>query len=199
MSADVPSSESRPKTPSRRHPKPDRSRRRAAADDAWLRLPDATARGATSSAASRSCSRRATARTIRPSRRTRRARLCLPSRRCSSACLTGFGLRRMHHAVQRRSPEGARRSVVIDLRSIASRALRPPNTCRRRRGEGDAALARAAPPCSNCGVKTDVVDDRLEARLPACKVEQFPRTDPVAIDADRPRRPRTAGRSAASR
>ena len=35
--------------------------------------------------------------------------------------------------------------------------------------------------CSNCGVKTDVVDAGWKRACPACKAEHFPRTDPVVI------------------
>ena len=35
--------------------------------------------------------------------------------------------------------------------------------------------------CSNCGVKTDMVDAGWKRACPACKVEHFPRTDPVVI------------------
>jgi 8-oxo-dGTP pyrophosphatase MutT (NUDIX family) len=35
--------------------------------------------------------------------------------------------------------------------------------------------------CSNCGAKTDLVDAGWKRACPVCKVEHFPRTDPVAI------------------
>lgn len=35
--------------------------------------------------------------------------------------------------------------------------------------------------CSNCGVKTDVVDAGWKRLCPSCKTEHFPRTDPVVI------------------
>jgi NAD+ diphosphatase len=71
---------------------------------------------------------------------------------------------------------------VIDLRSIAVQGLAP--------AEHLPPLAEAKAMlhwharhrfCSNCGVKTDVVDAGWKRACPACKVEHFPRTDPVAI------------------
>jgi NAD+ diphosphatase len=35
--------------------------------------------------------------------------------------------------------------------------------------------------CSNCGVKTELVDAGWKRACPACKAEHFPRTDPVSI------------------
>src|SRR6476659_8180618 len=71
---------------------------------------------------------------------------------------------------------------VIDLRSIAVQGLataehRPPLA------EAKAMLHWHARHrfCSNCGVKTDVVDAGWKRACPACKTEHFPRTDPVAI------------------
>ena len=71
---------------------------------------------------------------------------------------------------------------VIDLRSIAVQGLAtaehlPPLA------EAKAMLHWHARHrfCSNCGVKTDVVDAGWKRACPACKVEHFPRTDPVVI------------------
>ena len=71
---------------------------------------------------------------------------------------------------------------IIDLRSIAVQGLAaaehlPPLA------EAKAMLHWHARHrfCSNCGVKTDVVDAGWKRACPACKAEHFPRTDPVAI------------------
>jgi NAD+ diphosphatase len=71
---------------------------------------------------------------------------------------------------------------VIDLRSIAIQGLvnadhLPPLA------EAKAMLHWHARHrfCSNCGVKTDLVDAGWKRICPACKVEHFPRTDPVSI------------------
>jgi NAD+ diphosphatase len=71
---------------------------------------------------------------------------------------------------------------IIDLRSIAVQGLAaaehlPPLA------EAKAMLHWHARHrfCSNCGVKTDVVDAGWKRACPACKTEHFPRTDPVAI------------------
>jgi NAD+ diphosphatase len=72
--------------------------------------------------------------------------------------------------------------VVTDLRSIAIQGLAaaehlPPLA------EAKAMLHWHARHrfCSNCGAKTDMVDAGWKRACPACKVEHFPRTDPVAI------------------
>ena len=71
---------------------------------------------------------------------------------------------------------------VIDLRSIAIQGLvetdhLPPLA------EAKAMLHWHARHrfCSNCGVATDLVDGGWKRACPACKVEHFPRTDPVVI------------------
>src|SRR5262245_8847726 len=71
---------------------------------------------------------------------------------------------------------------VNDLRSIAVRGLvegdhLPPLA------EGKALLNWHARHrfCSNCGAATNVVEGGWRRDCPACKVQHFPRTDPVAI------------------
>ncbi len=71
---------------------------------------------------------------------------------------------------------------VIDLRSIAIQGLvaadhLPPLA------EAKAMLHWHARHrfCSNCGAATDMVDGGWKRACPACKVEHFPRTDPVVI------------------
>jgi len=72
--------------------------------------------------------------------------------------------------------------LVIDLRSIAIQGLVAP--------EHAAALAEAKALltwharhrfCSNCGTPTNVVDAGWRRDCPNCKVQHFPRTDPVVI------------------
>jgi NAD+ diphosphatase len=72
--------------------------------------------------------------------------------------------------------------VVTDLRSIAIQGLVAP--------EHLPPLAEAKAMlhwhtrhrfCSNCGVKTEMVDAGWKRACPACKIEHFPRTDPVVI------------------
>src|SRR5919109_880892 len=72
--------------------------------------------------------------------------------------------------------------VVIDLRSIAVRGLveadhLPPLA------EGKALMNWHARHrfCSNCGLPTRVVEAGWRRDCPACKVQHFPRTDPVVI------------------
>ena len=71
---------------------------------------------------------------------------------------------------------------VIDLRSIAIQGLVTPDHLPPL-AEAKAMLHWHARHryCSNCGVKTDLVDAGWKRDCPACKVEHFPRTDPVAI------------------
>jgi NAD+ diphosphatase len=71
---------------------------------------------------------------------------------------------------------------VIDLRSIAVQGLAAPEHLPPL-AEAKAMLHWHARHrfCSNCGVKTDLVDAGWKRACPACKVEHFPRTDPVAI------------------
>jgi NAD+ diphosphatase len=71
---------------------------------------------------------------------------------------------------------------VIDLRSIAVQGLTSPEHLPPL-AEAKAMLHWHARHrfCSNCGVKTDLVDAGWKRACPACKVEHFPRTDPVAI------------------
>ena len=71
---------------------------------------------------------------------------------------------------------------VIDLRSIAVQGLVAPEHLPPL-AEAKAMLHWHARHrfCSNCGAKTDMVDAGWKRACPACKVEHFPRTDPVAI------------------
>jgi NAD+ diphosphatase len=71
---------------------------------------------------------------------------------------------------------------VIDLRSIAIQGLVPPEHLPPL-AEAKAMLHWHARHrfCSNCGVKTDMVDAGWKRACPSCKVEHFPRTDPVVI------------------
>ena len=71
---------------------------------------------------------------------------------------------------------------VIDLRSIAVQGLVAPEHLPPL-AEAKAMLHWHARHrfCSNCGVKTDLVDAGWKRACPACKVEHFPRTDPVVI------------------
>jgi NAD+ diphosphatase len=71
---------------------------------------------------------------------------------------------------------------VIDLRSIAIQGLVLPDHLPPL-AEAKAMLHWHARHrfCSNCGVKTDVVDAGWKRVCPACKAEHFPRTDPVVI------------------
>ena len=72
--------------------------------------------------------------------------------------------------------------VVTDLRSIAIQGLVAPDHLPPL-AEAKAMLHWHARHryCSNCGVKSDLVDAGWKRACPACKVEHFPRTDPVAI------------------
>ena len=72
--------------------------------------------------------------------------------------------------------------VVIDLRSIAIQGLVTPNHLPPL-AEAKAMLHWHARHrfCSNCGIKTDMVDAGWKRACPACKTEHFPRTDPVVI------------------
>jgi NAD+ diphosphatase len=72
--------------------------------------------------------------------------------------------------------------VVTDLRSIAVQGLVAPEHLPPL-AEAKAMLHWHARHrfCSNCGVKTDLVDAGWKRACPACKVEHFPRTDPVSI------------------
>jgi len=72
--------------------------------------------------------------------------------------------------------------LVIDLRSIAIQGLVAPDELPPL-AEAKAMLHWHARHrfCSNCGVKTDMVDAGWKRACPACKVEHFPRTDPVVI------------------
>ena len=71
---------------------------------------------------------------------------------------------------------------VIDLRSIAIQGLVPPEHLPPL-AEAKAMLHWHARHryCSNCGVKTDMVEAGWKRACPACKAEHFPRTDPVVI------------------
>ena len=71
---------------------------------------------------------------------------------------------------------------VIDLRSIAIQALVEPDHLPPL-AEAKAMLHWHARHrfCSNCGAATDMVEGGWKRACPACKVEHFPRTDPVAI------------------
>src|SRR6185312_15503009 len=72
--------------------------------------------------------------------------------------------------------------VVIDLRSIAIQGLVTPDHLPPL-AEAKAMLHWHARHryCSNCGVLTELVDAGWKRACPACKVEHFPRTDPVVI------------------
>jgi NAD+ diphosphatase len=72
--------------------------------------------------------------------------------------------------------------VVTDLRSIAVQGLVTPEHLPPL-AEAKAMLHWHARHrfCSNCGAKTDVVEAGWKRACPSCKVEHFPRTDPVAI------------------
>jgi NAD+ diphosphatase len=71
---------------------------------------------------------------------------------------------------------------VTDLRSIAVQGLVAPEHLPPL-AEAKAMLHWHARHryCSNCGVKTDMVEAGWKRACPACKVEHFPRTDPVVI------------------
>jgi NAD+ diphosphatase len=71
---------------------------------------------------------------------------------------------------------------VTDLRSIAIQGLVAPEHLPPL-AEAKAMLHWHARHryCSNCGIKTDVVDAGWKRACPACKAEHFPRTDPVVI------------------
>jgi NAD+ diphosphatase len=71
---------------------------------------------------------------------------------------------------------------VTDLRSIAIQGLVTPDHLPPL-AEAKAMLHWHARHrfCSNCGTKTDLVDAGWKRACPACKVEHFPRTDPVVI------------------
>jgi NAD+ diphosphatase len=72
--------------------------------------------------------------------------------------------------------------IVIDLRSIATQGLAPPDHLPPL-AEAKAMLHWHARHrfCSNCGAQTDLVDAGWKRTCPACKAEHFPRTDPVVI------------------
>jgi len=72
--------------------------------------------------------------------------------------------------------------VVTDLRSIAIQGLVTPEHLPPL-AEAKAMLHWHARHrfCSNCGAKTDLVDAGWKRSCSVCKVEHFPRTDPVAI------------------
>ena len=80
--------------------------------------------------------------------------------------------------------------LVIDLRSIAVQGLVGPDQLAPL-AEAKALLAWHARHrfCANCGAPTNVSQAGWKRECPACKVEHFPRTDPVvimlAIDGDR--------------
>jgi NAD+ diphosphatase len=71
---------------------------------------------------------------------------------------------------------------IIDLRSIAIQGLVAPDHLPPI-AEAKAMLHWHARHrfCSNCGVKTEMVEAGWKRTCPACKVEHFPRTDPVVI------------------
>jgi NAD+ diphosphatase len=72
--------------------------------------------------------------------------------------------------------------LVIDLRSIAVQGLVGPDQLAPL-AEAKALLAWHARHrfCSNCGAQTNVSQAGWKRECPACKVEHFPRTDPVVI------------------
>ena len=72
--------------------------------------------------------------------------------------------------------------VVTDLRSIAVQGLVPPNDLAPL-AEAKALLAWHARHrfCANCGAPTRMTQAGWKRECPSCKVEHFPRTDPVVI------------------
>jgi NAD+ diphosphatase len=72
--------------------------------------------------------------------------------------------------------------LVTDLRSIAVQGLVAPEHLPPI-AEAKAMLAWHARHrfCANCGTPTDAVEGGWRRECPACKVEHFPRTDPVVI------------------
>jgi len=80
--------------------------------------------------------------------------------------------------------------LVIDLRSIAVQGLVGPDQLAPL-AEAKALLAWHARHryCANCGARTNVTQAGWKRECPECKVEHFPRTDPVvimlAVDGDR--------------
>jgi NAD+ diphosphatase len=72
--------------------------------------------------------------------------------------------------------------LITDLRSIAVQGLVGPDHLAPL-AEAKALLAWHARHrfCSNCGVKTDLVQAGWKRICPNCKTEHFPRTDPVVI------------------
>jgi NAD+ diphosphatase len=72
--------------------------------------------------------------------------------------------------------------VVTDLRTIAVRGLVGPDHLAPL-AEAKALLAWHARHrfCANCGVRTNVSQAGWKRECPGCKVEHFPRTDPVVI------------------
>ena len=72
--------------------------------------------------------------------------------------------------------------VVTDLRSIAVQGLVPPDDLAPL-AEAKALLAWHARHrfCANCGAPTRVSQAGWKRECPSCKVEHFPRTDPVVI------------------
>jgi len=72
--------------------------------------------------------------------------------------------------------------LVTDLRSIAVQGLVAPDHLAPL-AEAKALLAWHARHrfCSNCGVKTNLVQAGWKRECPSCKTEHFPRTDPVVI------------------
>jgi NAD+ diphosphatase len=80
--------------------------------------------------------------------------------------------------------------IVTDLRTIAVQGLTGPDHLAPL-AEAKALLAWHARHrfCSNCGTKTNMVQAGWKRECPSCKVEHFPRTDPVvimlAIDGDK--------------
>jgi NAD+ diphosphatase len=72
--------------------------------------------------------------------------------------------------------------IVTDLRTIAVQGLTGPDHLAPL-AEAKALLAWHARHrfCSNCGTKTNMVQAGWKRECPNCKVEHFPRTDPVVI------------------
>jgi NAD+ diphosphatase len=72
--------------------------------------------------------------------------------------------------------------LVTDLRSIAVQGLVGPDHLAPL-AEAKALLAWHARHrfCANCGTRTNMLQAGWKRECPACKVEHFPRTDPVAI------------------
>ena len=144
-----------------------------------------SARGASRSAASWSCCEK-TANGLDPlfTRRRRRARSRPAAETVFLGLLDGAG-------ALRRS-----RSIPASAEALKARATPSSPTCARSRCRvwSRRTICRRSPKrkallawharhrfCANCGAPTDLVEAGWRRDCPACKVEHFPRTDPVVI------------------